>query len=132
MSVQTPAELARPRPLLKAHQADIPQHHTHPTDTERLQRGWAISTHPPPQPRREAPSPQMEGTCLPNTSQRVLPSPAMLGCQYSQGLDILRHQRGILRVSLWEDQVPSLSQAVTPNGLEEKAGGRTQLLLPPS
>ena len=74
----------------------------------------------------------MEGACLPNTLQRVLPSPALLGCQYSQGLDILCHQRGILWVSLREDQVPSLSQAVTPNGLEEKAGTRTQLFLPPS
>lgn len=50
------------------------------------------------------------GTCLPHPLQRVLPPPAVSVCQYSQGLDVLRHHRGVLWVSLWGDQVPSLSR----------------------
>lgn len=64
-------ELTRPHPLPKAHQADLPQYHTHPAETQRLQRGWVISTHPPPQPRREAPFPTDGRLLLPSTSQSL-------------------------------------------------------------
>ena len=125
------AELARAHPFLKAHQADIAQHHTHPTDTEASEGLGHLYT-PTPTAKKGSTLPHRWKAPACPTPRRVLPSPALLGCQYSQGLDILCHQRGILWVSLREDQVPSLSQAVTPNGLEEKAGARTQLFLPPS
>lgn len=65
------------------------------------------------------------GTCLPHPLQRVLPPPAVSGCQYSQGLDVLRHHRGVLWVSLWGDQVPSLSRL--PPQMAWKKGLRLQI-----
>lgn len=66
------------------------------------------------------------GTCLPHTLQSPSPPPVLWVRQYSQGFDVLCHHRGVLWVSLWGDQVPSLRLTATPNALGEGVGGRAR------